>query len=422
MGGVNVLNLPDWTILHTEEGPYDYQITASYDVPALACSSCWRFGFLQRFGKRNQLFLDLPMHGKRVGIHVERQRYRCANCYHTMLQPLPHMDEKHQMTKRLLFHIGEASVRRTFISIAEECGLDEKTVRNVFHEHVGHLDETTVFATPKWLGIDELTLLRHPRCIMTNLEERTIIALLKNRSQATVAQHLHDLHRRGRVEIVAMDMWEPYRNAVQWALHRPRIIVDKFHVVRMANQGLESIRRELRQTLTDRQRRTLMHDRFVLLRRHEDLTDKDRMILKVWTQHMPLLAQAYEAKEQFYDIWKTRDKADAEAAYTTWRATLSPELEVAFQSLLTAMGNWHDEIFAYFTVPGASITNATTEALNGLAKLAQRSGRGYSYDAIRAKLLYGIGTHRQIPETYRQAPAVETAPEDRWSQCPPART
>jgi transposase len=267
MRRVNTLNLPDWTILHTVEGPRDYQITATYDIAASACFSCWRFGLLQRFGKRTQLFLDLSMHGKRVGIHVERQRYRCSNCGHTMLQPLPHMDEKHQMTKRLLKHIGEASLRRTFVSIAEECGLDEKTVRNVFREHAAELDETTIFATPKWLGIDELTLMRHPRCIMTNLEERTIIALLKNRSQATVSKHLHELHRRGRVKIVAMDMWIPYRNAVRSNLPRACIIVDKFHVVRMANQSLEAVRRELRQMLTDRQRRTLMHDRFVLLRR-----------------------------------------------------------------------------------------------------------------------------------------------------------
>ncbi len=138
------------------------------------------------------------MHGKRVGIHVDQQRYRCTNCHHTMLELLPHMDAKHQMTKLLLKHIGEALLCRTFISIAEECGLDEKTVRNIFREHVGSLDETTIFATPKWMGIDELTLLRHPRCIMTNLQERTIIALLQNRSQATVSRHLSELHRRGK--------------------------------------------------------------------------------------------------------------------------------------------------------------------------------------------------------------------------------
>ena len=33
---VNILNLPDWTILRIAEGSYAYEITASYDVPSLA--------------------------------------------------------------------------------------------------------------------------------------------------------------------------------------------------------------------------------------------------------------------------------------------------------------------------------------------------------------------------------------------------
>ena len=92
---------------------------------------------------------------------------------------------------------------------------------------------------------------------------------------------------------------------------------------------------------------------------------------------MPLLAQAYQAKEQFYSIWDMQVKPMQNPPSQNGDS-LSPEVHRAFQPLLTALGNWHDEIFAYFSVPGASITNATTEALNGLAKLAQRTGRGYS--------------------------------------------
>jgi transposase len=294
--------------------------------------------------------------------------------------------------------------------LLQDCGLDEKTVRNVFREHAEHLDATTTFATPKWLGIDEVTLVRQPRCIMTNLQERTIIALLRNRNHSTVTHYLNALHSRERVEIVAMDMWTPYRDAVRSVLPRARIIVDKFHVVRMANQGLEVNRKETRKTLTERQRRALMHDRFVLLRRAADLTDKDRLILQVWTQQMPLLAQAYRFKEQFCDIWALRQRSDAEQAYAAWRALLPTELESAFQPLLTAIGNWHDEIFGYFAVPGASITNATTEALNGLAQVIWNTQHGsiilrsdteestgnsspglsrkHSFGALRASLLY----------------------------------
>ena len=44
------------------------------------------------------------------------------------------------------------------------------------------------------------------------------------------------------------------------------------------------------------------------------------------------------------------------------------------------------EILNYF---GTGATNAYTEAANGLAKIANRNGRGYSFEAIRAKIIYG---------------------------------
>jgi hypothetical protein len=116
---------------------------------------------------------------------------------------------------------------------------------------------------------------------------------------------------------------------------------------------------------------------------------------------MPLLARAYEAKEAFYRIWDATSRVEAEARYADWFKHLAPEVETAFAPLMTAMGNLEDEIFAYFSVPGAAVTNATTKALNGLAKLAQRMGRGYSFEAIRAKLLYGITPHKRAPTSLR---------------------
>jgi len=54
---------------------------------------------------------------------------------------------------------------------------------------------------------------------------------------------------RHQVEIVSMDMWKPYRRAFQTVLPQARIVVDKFHVVRMANEALEKIRKGLRKEL-----------------------------------------------------------------------------------------------------------------------------------------------------------------------------
>ncbi len=88
----NVLNLAGWTILDTKETDQGYQFVAVYAIEPL-CVYC-HSSDIQRFGKKEQLFLDLPMHGRRVGVQVQRRRYRCKRCQRTMIQPLPDMDDK----------------------------------------------------------------------------------------------------------------------------------------------------------------------------------------------------------------------------------------------------------------------------------------------------------------------------------------
>jgi transposase len=124
------------------------------------------------------------------------------------------------MTIRLVDYIQRKSVstRRTFVSIAEEVGLDPRSIRNVFNEHIDVLNATREIETPAILGIDELHVLGAPRAIFTNLEANTIIELLDNRRKASVIQYLRQLNRPERVRTVVSDLWQPYREAVRLVL------------------------------------------------------------------------------------------------------------------------------------------------------------------------------------------------------------
>jgi transposase len=210
------------------------------------------------------------------------------------------MDEDHRMTKRLLRFVQAESLRITFAEVARQCGLDEKTVRDIFKAHTAQLEKTHTFATPAVLGIDELHLLNKPRCVLTNVEYRTVIDLLEKRDQKTVQAYLSKIEDGHKIEIVTMDMWRPYRQAVAAALPNAVVVVDKFHIVRMANQALDKVRKDLRESLSDKKRRTLKKDRFILLHRKRDLDDQDLFILDTWTKNFPELGQAYELKEEFF--------------------------------------------------------------------------------------------------------------------------
>jgi hypothetical protein len=77
-----------------------------------------------------------------------------------------------------------------------------------------------------------------------------------------------------------------------------------------------------------------------------------------------------------------------------WTHELPRNLEPAFHKVVTAMGNWDNQIFAYFD---HAITDAYTESLNNPTRLTNRIGRGSSFNAIRAKLLYAE-TGREPPQ------------------------
>jgi transposase len=190
-----------------------------------------------------------------------------------------------------------------------------------------------------------------------------------------------------------MDMWAQYRDAVLEVMPQAKIVVDKFHVVKLANAAIESVRKGLRSDLSPKERRGLMHDRYVLLKRESKLDDADLAKLARWIAAYPVLGQAYRLKEDFYAIYEvSQSKEEALQRYEAWHGSVTPELHPYFSDLIRAFGNWQPWILNYFDHP---ITNAYTESLNSLIRVMDRLGRGYSFKALRARMLFTEGAHKE---------------------------
>src|SRR5579875_2603530 len=344
---MDILNLPHFAILEFSENDYDFQIKVETISPPSYCPHCGSVANLYRHSNREQLIMDLPIHGKRVGLLLKRVRYKCRECSQTFWERIDHtVDEKRSCSQRLIAYIEKQSLKRTFVSISEDVGLDEKTVRNIFRDYINRLEETLRFETPKWLGIDEIHIIK-PRCVITNIEERTLIDLLPNRNKETVIGYLNRLSNQERVQYVTMDMWAPYRDAVRTVLPQATIIVDKFHVVRMANQALETIRKQVRAELSTKARRGVMHDRFILLKRRTELSAMEQITLESWIKNHESLGVAYDLKESFFDIWESQTRIEAIQRYKDWTKRIPETLHIAFEPLLKAMKGWENEIFSY---------------------------------------------------------------------------
>lgn len=362
--------------------------------PDTICHHCYA-NRLAPNGARIVTYADLPTRGKPVTLEWDRQRYLCGSCGKSVPDSHRDLHDEFMMTRRLYEWIGSRSMAHTFASVASDVRLDERTVRRVFEHWSDASIKALSIETPKWLGIDEVHLLHAARGILTNISEKTLIDLLPDRNQTTMARRISQMPNRDRIEVVAMDMWLPYRRIAENLLPKATVVVDKWHVTKYADIGMETIRKGHRAGLTPAMRRRLVKDRFLLLSRGHRLKPEQRLVMETWTNHFPDLAAAYAAKEAFYDIYDSPDRATAEAALTVWQDSLTPDMEKAFSQLLSALKNWRDPIFNYFDV---RITNAYTEAINGLVKIANRNGRGYSFEVLRAKMML----HRDAAKRERQ--------------------
>lgn len=325
------------------------------------------------------------MHGKRVVLDIDRRRYRCKVCGKTLFEPLPDMDAKRNMTQRLVKFIEARCLKETFVHLSREVGVDDKTIRHIFNDYTARLGESVTFRTPEVLGIDELKIIGEYRAIITNIGNNSVFDLLETRKKASLLPYFKSLPDNANVKVVTMDMWNVYRQVAAAQLPGRLVVADKFHVVRMANYGLECVRKKVRKQLDTKTRIKLKNERFVLLKRNHSLSDEEKEKLRTWSALFPTLGAAYDLKEAFYAIYDQPTRALAEKEARAWELRVTPEIAKEFRVLQVALRSWWDEIFAWYEYP---ITNAYTESINRFAKDINRMGRGYSFEVVRARLLY----------------------------------
>lgn len=382
---------------HQEEDGVYYIKAKSILLPTV-CPVC-SHAHLHRHGASQQVYFDCPIHGNKTVIEVTRKRFRCKSCGKTFFEPLPEIDAKRQVTTRLEQYINKRCFKYSFLSIAQEIGLDEKTVRNIFHDHIIKIESDIKFEAPVFMGIDEIKVVGKPRAVITNVQKNCLYDMLPSRRKDSLVEYFSNMKNSDRVKLVAIDMWRPYRDVVERCMPNAVIVIDKFHVVRMANDAIEKVRKSIRKEVSTRQRLKLKNDRFTLLKRNASLSEFEIDKLQEWTVAFPSLGEAYQLKEDFFNIWNANSRLEAEGLYDEWAGNISDNVLWAFEDVLRAMNNWRPYIFNYFDHP---ITNAYTESFNNLIRSMNRMGRGYSFEVLRARLLYNEEARKNTRSSIRK--------------------
>lgn len=384
----DILDLPDWTVLdRATDGDFDV-LDVEYTLQPDTCQKCGAIGQLYRHGTKQVTYLDTPRRDAPARLRAKVQRYRCRACNETFLQPLGGVQPGRQMTQRCATYIQSRCLRDTFVHIAAGVGCDDKTVRNLATEHIARLEGDYRPALPAWLGVDETRMDGEMRTVLTDICEKRMVDLLTTRDKDELTNWLNQFRDRSHVHGVVIDMWRPYRTTVHHLLPGVPVVVDKSRVVATASQCMERVFVRLQRAKRPVERREWQRSKAALNMRKATLGAKARVHLDMLLNNEPVLAEAYRLKEAFCDLYDL-PKAQAVAAFDTFPSTVPATVKTDFKPLLTCMSTWRTEILAFFDHP---ITNVYADALNGVAKTINRLGRGYSFDVLRARLLFGERT------------------------------
>ncbi len=199
--------------------------------------------------------------------------------------------------------------------------------------------------------------------------------VVEGRGYQKVQTYLESFPDPDRVKAVAMDMHEPYREAVQMCLPRAKVVVDHFHVIRHVNKVVDAVRIRL-QASSGQGRKTsqLYRRRYSLLKAREKLANWERpRLAQLFAQH-PDLKKAWHIKEQFRDWYRSANRREAEARLKSIEQDAAAAHLVEFDSLRSILTDWREEILNYFD---CRITNGFVEGKNNRIKTIKRMAYGY---------------------------------------------
>lgn len=128
-----------------------------------------------------------------------------------------------------------------------------------------------------------------------------------------------------------------------------------------------------------------------------------------------LSAAAYDLKERLYAVYDVETKEEAWAEYLNWEASIPDELAKPFKPVKTAFQNWREYILNYFD--DNRVTNAFTESFNSKVRRVYRDGRGYTFERLRAKVLYTDRLQKRVPIQEK----VKTKKKQRFEEVAMAR-
>ncbi len=335
------------------------------------------------------------------------RRVNCARCG-VKVERVPWAKGKSRLTTEFKWFLASWAKRMSWKEVSECFRVSWDHVYNSVKYAVSwgftHRDLTGIES----IGIDEVQWKRGHKyqTLVYQIDEgcKRLLWIGPNRTAKTLLRFFRFLgkDRTKKLKFVCSDMWQAYLKVIAKKAPKAIHVLDRFHVMQKMSKAIDKVRAaEVKQLKADGYEPILTRSRWVLLKRPENLTDKQAVKLSELLECNLKSIRSYLMKEDFQQFWDYRYAVWAGRFLDAWctramRSKIQPMKDFAktLRSKRELLLNWFRA--------GGSLSSGVVEGFNNKLKLITRKSYGFrTQEAYETALYHNLGALPEPEFTHR---------------------
>ena len=252
------------------------------------------------------------------------------------------------------------------------------------------------------IGVDEIAVFKGHKYLtlvyQLNAGARRLLWCGPERRAKTLLRFFRQFgeERSSQLQFVCSDMWAAYLKVIAKKAPQALNILDRFHIMRKFNEAIDEIRRgEVRQFKANQQENVLERGRWLLLKRPENLSDKQTVRMDELLKLNLASIKGYLLREDFQRFWDYQRYDFAGKFLDNWvTRTLQTDLQ-SMHKVAKMLRKHKPMILNWFKAKGR-LSSGAVEGLNLKAKLTMRKAYGFrTLKCLQIALYHELG---KLPE------------------------
>lgn len=359
------------------------------------CPQC-RFSTWARYDAQERLWRHVALGRWRVYLVHRICRLRCP-LHGVLTEAVPWAEPGSRFTRDFEDLVAWCARRMDQTAVTQLLHIAWATVGQIVERVVGRKLNEDRLNELYVIGLDEVSYRKGHKYLTVVADHLSAepIFVTEGRTREAVGRFFDELgtERADQVVAVSLDMAAPYIEEVQQRAKNAELAFDPFHVVKLANEAVQEVRREEAREQQELPQAQILKDaRWALLKAPESQTAKDQMRLSQVAALNQRVYRAYLLKEELRALYTCSMEA-AQSHLQAWLSWASRSKLAPFVRVAKTLRTYREGVLAAIRL---GLSNGRLEGINNKVGVIKRRAYGFHSAAALIAMIYLCCTHLPI--------------------------